>query len=381
MLTTLAIANYRSLRDIVIPLGQLSLITGPNGSGKSNVYRALRLLAELAQGRVVAALAREGGLPSTLWAGPERPSDLSQAPGMRTEPVNLKLGFAGEDFGYCIDLGIPIPGTSSFNHDPEIKRKSLWSGPFLRPASLLAERKGALACTRHGRDEWIMLNQHLPGYDSMLAQCADPRAAPEMLLLRERMRGWRFYDHFRVDADAPARQAQIGTRTMALANDGADLAAAWQTIQEIGDRGALAEAVEDAFPGARVGIRSNDGRFLLEMRQPGLLRPLGASELSDGTLRYLLWISALLSPRPPAFLVLNEPEASLHPDLLPALARLIAQAATRSQMVVVSHATRLIAALEREADCRSIHLEKQHGATGIAGLHVLDKPAWHWPRR
>ena len=64
------------------------------------------------------------------------------------------------------------------------------------------------------------------------------------------------------------------------------------------------------------------------MSQPGLLRPLKAAELSDGTLRYLLWIAALLSPRPPELLVLNEPETSLHPDLLPALARLIARRRT-----------------------------------------------------
>lgn len=71
MLCSLAVSSYRSLREIVIPLKRLNLVTGPNGSGKSNLYRALRLLAETAQGRVIPSLAREGGLQSTLWAGPE----------------------------------------------------------------------------------------------------------------------------------------------------------------------------------------------------------------------------------------------------------------------------------------------------------------------
>src|SRR5687767_8045120 len=61
MIETLAVANYRSLRELIVPLGQLNLITGPNASGKSNLYRAMRLLAETAQGSVIAALAREGG--------------------------------------------------------------------------------------------------------------------------------------------------------------------------------------------------------------------------------------------------------------------------------------------------------------------------------
>jgi predicted ATPase len=69
MLNILAISNYRSPRDIVVPLKKLNLITGANGTGKSSMYRALKLLADTAQGRVVPSLAREGGLTSTLWAG------------------------------------------------------------------------------------------------------------------------------------------------------------------------------------------------------------------------------------------------------------------------------------------------------------------------
>ena len=117
------------------------------------------------------------------------------------------------------------------------------------------------------------------------------------------------------------------------------------------------------------------------MQQQGLLRPLGAAELSDGTLRYLLLIAALLTPRPPALMVLNEPETSLHPDLIPALARLIANAATRSQVIVVTHNDRLIAALEREPDSVPIALQKEFGETTVRGLGLLDRPPWVWPER
>src|SRR3954463_7758931 len=115
MLCSLAVSSYRSLREIVIPLKQLNLLTGPNGSGKSNVYRALRLLAQTAQGRVIHSLAREGGLQSTLWAGPERFSRAvlqGEHPVQgtaRKKPVNLSMGFAGDEFGYAIDLGLPSP--------------------------------------------------------------------------------------------------------------------------------------------------------------------------------------------------------------------------------------------------------------------------------
>ena len=202
-----------------------------------------------------------------------------------------------------------------------------------------------------------------------------------MLMLREQIRSWRFYDHFRTDAEAPARVPQVGTHTPVLGHDGADLAAALQTIREIGDAAALDAAVADAFPGASVSIRNVDGRFEVEMRQHGLLRGLKGAELSDGTLRYLLWIAALLAPRPSALLVLNEPETSLHPDLLPALARLVAQASGRAQVLVVSHSAPLIEAFGRLSGGQTIRLVKDLGETRVDGLRQLDEPPWHWPPR
>ena len=393
VLQTLAVANYRSIRSLVMPLGSLNLITGANGSGKSNLYRALRLLAEAAQGGIVSSLAREGGLSSTLWAGPENISrGMKQGTvpiqgGPRKEPVHLRLGFLTEHVGYCIDLGLPPPEKppprepTAFAHDPEIKLESVWASPTLRPATILAERRGPTVRLRNSDGDWSTVPKKLATFESMLSEMSDPERAPELLALREEVRSWRFYDHFRADTDAPARHAQIGTRTPVLAHDGRDLAAAIQTIVEIGDRPALETAVDDAFPGARVEVEHGGGRFTLLFSQHGLLRPLSAAELSDGTLRYLLWIAALLTPRPPSLMILNEPETSLHPDLLPALARLIERASQRTQVWVVSHASRMIAALKEAKDCNAITLTKELGETAIEGQGMLDAPPWKWPER
>ncbi|MET7360148.1 AAA family ATPase [Streptomyces sp. NPDC005562] len=382
MIRTLAVENYRSLRKLIVPLDRLNVVTGANGTGKTSLYRALRLLADSATGGAVAALAREGGLPSALWAG-ERTA----------EPAGLKLGFAGDEFGYAVDFGLPQssgagPGgtPSLFALDPEIKRESTWAGPVLRPAALLCDRAGPAVRTRTAAGGWHR-SQGIRPYDSMLSEFADPQLAPDLLRLRELIRSWRFYDHVRTDADAPARAARIGTRTPVLAHDGADLAAALQTIREIGDDRALDDAVDDAFPGSRVRVVDNAGRFELQLHQHGLLRPLGPAELSDGTLRYLLWTAALLTPRPPALLVLNEPETSLHPDLLRPLADLITAATKDTQVVLVTHARPLAEAVAKGAarhrvDVNSVELLKESGRTTVAGREsFLDEPLWYWPKR
>ena len=88
-----------------------------------------------------------------------------------------------------------------------------------------------------------------------------------------------------------------------------------QTIREQGGR-ELDRAVADAFDGAILDVTVDGGRFDVALHQPGMLRPLAGAELSDGTLRYLLLVAALLTPDPPPLMVLNEPETSLHPELL-----------------------------------------------------------------
>jgi predicted ATPase len=384
MILTFAVAGYRSLRELILPLQRLNVVTGPNGSGKSSFYRALRLLADAAQGRIVQALAAEGGLDSTLWAGPEafsRAMKAGEEPVQGTQRRNrvaLKLGFASEDYGYAIDLGLPIPGATAFGRDPEIKAEAVWIGELLKRSNLIASRNGPAVQVLDEQGRRATVLNDLAPFDSMMTHAADPRGAPELLALRERMRGWRFYDHFRSDPEAPARRPQVGTRTPVLAADGHDLAAALQTVREIGNPAALHEAIDDAFPGSALEIAENDGFFEIAMRQHGLLRPLRVAELSDGTLRYLLLVAALLTPRPPSLMVLNEPETSLHPDLLAPLARLIAAAAPRSQLIVVTHARALVDALSGEPACAVFVLEKQLGATLAPGFET---PAWAWPKR
>ena len=385
MIQTLAISGYRSIRDTVLPLHGLDVVTGANGTGKSNLYRALRLLASAGDGDVVGSLARDGGLSSTLWAGPEHVSramvdgSVPVQGTRRTGPISLRLGFATDTLGYLVDLGIPQPSTTLFGRDPEIKREQIFAGALAKPSSLLVDRHGPAVRVRDG--SWRPIGRTLGTSESILTEFSDADATPEVLRVRGQVRGWRFYDQFRTDREAPARAPQVGTRTPVLGHDGADLAAAVQTIIESGGRDRLDVAVDDAFPGSVLRVRADDGVFRLELEQPGMLRPLSAGELSDGTLRYLLLVAALLTPRPPELMVLNEPETSLHGDLLPQLARLITAASADTQLVVVSHARPLIEAMLEAGEVHEHRLVKRLGETTVEDQGLLSTPPWAWPSR
>ncbi|CAL4859370.1 AAA family ATPase [Microbacterium sp. MM2322] len=374
MLRTLAVSGYRSLRDVVLPLGELTVVTGPNGSGKSNLYRALRLLASAATGDLVGAVAREGGLPSLLWAGPEEGGDQGT---VRRNPIAVQLGFSSDELGYLVDLGIPqIAQDSVFARDPEIKREQVFAGPFAKPATLLIDRLRSQTRIRDGA--WVSLDQKLAPFESIITDLAEGDTAPELLGLRRIMNGWRFYDHFRVDADAPARRPQVGTRSPLLAHDGSNLAAVWATVVDAGFGRQLDRAVDEAFPGSRVTVEASDGVLRLTVRQPGLLRPLDAAELSDGTLRYLLLCAALLPARPAPLTVLNEPESSLHTSLLGPLANLVRAASEQTQVILVSHAAGLVDAIP---EANRVSLERRLDGTAVAGQGRLEGPPWNWGKR
>ncbi len=357
MINALSVKGYRSVRDMWLELGPLNVLAGANGCGKSNLYRAVYLLHAAAVGNLARALADEGGMPSVLWAGPRKRHELREL----TLGVQLTGGFS-----YTLTAGLPSPNElpmdqGFFSNDPLIKEESITF-----EGSTLVERGKSGVTLRDEAGKRISLPMSLTRSESVLTQVADPHRYPYLINLRDTLQRWRFYHQFRTDESAPLRQPQVGTFTPALSHEGRDLAAALATILTIGDSERLYQTIRNALGGAELRIENDDqSRYRVQLQTPGLLRPLEATELSDGTLRFLCLVAALLSPRLPPLLAFNEPETSLHPDLIEPLAELIVEASRRSQLWIVTHSTKLAEVIEQQSGTAAVRLALRDGETVV----------------
>lgn len=375
-----SIAGYRSLRAIRFPVGQLTVFVGANGVGKTNLYRALQLLQASAAGTLARELASEGGMASALWAGKRsvnKPARIKLSVGLGSDTDRAgQSSFdydveAGVVHSYEIDTGVAVPTAAAFALEPQVKEEMLVYRGGTRPLNVL-ERKGprAIAIDDDGR-------KHALGADWLASETAlgalrDPGRFGDIELVRRTMLDWRFYHDFRSDRDSPLRRPCLAVTTPTLASDGGDLAAVFATLVHIReDADELYQAIDDAFPGARLVVPRPERTAsfgLIQAEYPK--RVFDANELSDGTLRYLALCGALLGYRLPGFIALNEPEASLHPDLLEPLARLIVRTSERTQVWVVTHSERLADALESASGIAPRMVIKRNGETWIDGLKL-----------
>jgi predicted ATPase len=373
-------AGYRSLRNIRFPVGRLTVFVGANGVGKTNLYRALQLLQAAAAGALARELASEGGMESAFWAGKRisgRPVRIKLSVGFsqaREGEMQAEFDYAVETGlvqQYKIDVGLPTPTAAAFPLEPQIKEEILTWHHGIRTIALL-ERKGPSAFVRNEEGKREPLGIDLMASETALGALQDPARFPDIHALRREMLDWRFYHDMRTDHASPLRQPCLAVTTPTLSSDAANLAGVFATLVHIReDTVELDRVIDDAFPGTRLIVPPPGRTASFGMVMPDYpKRVFEASELSDGTLRYLGLAGALLGYRLPAFIALNEPETSLHPDLLEPLARMIMAASARTQIWVVTHSQRLAAAFAAGGAVAPRTVIKRNGETWIEGLRL-----------
>ncbi|KKB07251.1 AAA family ATPase [Devosia chinhatensis] len=379
-LTDVDITGFRSIRAIRFPLRQVTVLVGGNGVGKTNLYRSLELIQASARGTLADEIAREGGLASIFWAGGRNlTADGSFDPQFRTDGYRkgeahrlaLEVGLDASDTGiaqrYRIEIGFAAKASAAFPNEAQIRREAI----------TLAERRPIILMERREAQVWARNEEgqrENAAIDLLASETALSRPGPyaEVAALRDTILAWRFYHGFRTDADSALRRPSRAVTAPTLSASGDNLGAVLATLRFIReDTIDLDAIIADAFGGARLdvtlGEAVNFGLCYPEMPKRTFL----AHELSDGTLQFLALAGALLAYRLPPFIALNEPETSLHPSLLPLLARMIVNAAGRSQIWVVTHSAALATAIAELSGITPRRVIRSDDGTWLEGLSQI----------
>ncbi|HEY9677344.1 MAG TPA: AAA family ATPase [Drouetiella sp.] len=374
------VSGYRSIKNVWLRLRPVNVIVGPNGCGKSNLYKSMYLLHCAAKGTLAAVLAEEGGIDSVIWAGPVSKNEAKLVPRMR-------LSIRSDKFEYNMMCARTSPKSApyTFGSDPEIKEEDFYLIKGTQRYTLVKRRKSFIEA-RNAEGKMVEYTERVLPSESVLSSLRDFNNFPELFAIREEILNWRFYHNFRTDIDSPMRKKQISAMTPVLSDDGRDLAAAFETIRELGDGDLLMETLEEAFPGSHFQVKTEGtSRRFLTMQTKGIGRLLEAREFSDGTLQYVCLVCALLCLRPPTLLAINEPEGSLHSQLLEPLAKLIVNASENTQIWLTTHSRQLADAILELTGHEPIELGMVKGETtllnvGLGGyresddLEVSEKP-------
>ncbi|MEH1959312.1 MAG: AAA family ATPase [Nostoc sp.] len=354
---TLRLENFLSYgsEGEEIELQPLNVLIGPNASGKSNLIEAIGIL-KATPTDLPAPFRQGGGIGEFLWkGGQENPVAKIEAivnyP-ERFQPLHYQLSFTStrgrldlidevieNQYQNSVD-NILISYYRYNSGYPDLRRGDLYVNPLN-----------------------LKLDQ------SIFSQRTDPDLYPQLSYLSTTFSNIALYRDWQMGRYSEPRNAQkTDLPQHPLLEDGSNLGLFLNDLQsKIGRRNPIEKLRKFYESAEELDVRIYGGTVQIIIREEGLIQPIPANRLSDGTLRYLFLMALLLDPTPPPLICLEEPEIGLHPDILSTIAEMLIEASQRTQLIVTTHSDALVSALSEypesvivcERDKKGSHLHRQ----------------------
>lgn len=341
----ITIKGYKSIRELIdFPLGEINVLIGANGSGKSNFVGFFALLREMIEGRLESAVNHAGRADKLLFFGPKQ-----------TKIIESRIDFGQNAYAFALA--------------PTVDNRLIFESERMKS----------------------ILRKNSPEYDRSLGKGYGESRLKNIMNTEDPDRkianyiynsisSWTVY-HFHDTSETSAMRRSCSIRDYdRLRSDASNLAAFLHHLakKNLNEYRLIVETVRLAAPFFRDFLFrpqkfGDDVLVDLEWTQKNGDYPFHASQLSDGTLRFIALAAALLQPEPPSTILIDEPELGLHPEALDLLASLISQAKTKTQLIVSTQSASLVDSLDPQ---NIVVVDRHEGESRFRRLESCELDEW-----
>ncbi len=372
-ISRLNIEGFRSLRDVSWSPGDLNVVIGANGTGKSNLLQLLELISISAQGKLGKYIQSLGGMDPIVWDGV-------------SESIRfvLELKPEGKFEPDCYELKMLRLGTSSsYKIDHEVLSNSYKVKKNLeeRPFKFLERFTNKALIFDEEENSFTTPEEFVSEEESLLSIASGPFINNHNIPpFHRELTSIAVYHDLHTNKNAYVRQPAVARLENQVDSDGQNLISVMHTLYT-GDRdfkkdinSAMKVAFGDDFE-ELVFPPAADQRIQMRVRWKSLHREQSASELSDGTLRFLFLLTVLASPSAPSVIAIDEPETGLHPSMLPIVAEYATEASRKSQIIFTTHSPQFLDAFTGDRPTTTVAMW-ENGETTFKTLEDKNFEFW-----
>ncbi|SFB03737.1 Predicted ATPase [Pseudomonas sp. NFIX10] len=368
LIQSIQLTNFLSFgaSSTAIPLGALNVIIGPNGSGKSNLLESIELLRSAPE-QLLKPIREGGGVRDWLWKG-AKGTPIASLDVLLAHPKgaqNLRYHLAFTEVGQRFEIA-----------DERIENEKPDGPKHPQPYFFYHFNKGRPVLNLKGGGTRSLQQEDIDLEKSILSQRRDPDQYPEVTYLGQTLgkiqlyREWSFGRY-----TAPRLPQKVDLPNDVLEPDSSNLGLVLNRLRrDPAVKQRLLKALQALYSGIDdYDVQIEGGTVQVFFHEGGFTVP--ATRLSDGTLRYLCLLAVLCHPNPPPLICIEEPELGLHPDILPTLAELLKEAATRTQLIVTTHSDVLVDAMSDQPESVLV-AEKTEAGTTLTRLDAEKLKPW-----
>lgn len=303
MIREIAIHNFKSIKELNLELKPINVLIGPNGAGKSNFVSFFSFVYAIYNKRLATYTSDKGGADRILHLGSRQSPRLG---GM--------INFSDTN-KYVFWLA-------------SNEQKSFY---FLKESDEFNMLKGSVY-SYPGWSERVYGSGHT---ESNLRADMSTRAD----YVKKYLNSFRVYHFHDTSKNAPLKQTARVDDNRFLRPDGSNLPAFLYKLQQqdvlaYNRIEAVVKLIAPYFE--RFDLAPNGDFIRLNWRQKNTDIYLDASDLSDGTIRFIALCTLLLQPQLPETILIDEPELGLHPYAITILAELTQSVAQQKKQIIMS---------------------------------------------